>query len=216
MSDVGFASRKDIKAMVKRKRVTVNGEIISFSDCKINTATDTVAVDGQNVQLLRRVVCILNKPAGYVTSTDDPRDATVMELIPKDLLSMGVVPAGRLDKDTEGLLVLTNDGDLIHKLISPKSEIRKVYYAEHQGVVSDEDVKAFSDGIVLKDGTVCKSAILEEKEPGRALITITEGMYHQVKRMMASRNLHVTYLKRLEEGEFSIGNLKTGEFTEVP
>lgn len=214
LSDADFGSRKDLKALIKRGHVTVNGEVIRQPEAKVSEDC-TIAVDGQVVELLRTVVLLMNKPAGFVTSTDDPRDRTVMELVPEKYLKMGVVPAGRLDKDTEGLLVLTNDGNLIHNLISPKAEVKKVYYAEHEGIVSAQDIKAFEEGIVLKDGTVCKSAELKVLDEKSCTVTVTEGMYHLVRRMMASRNLHVTYLRRTAEGPYALDGIEPGQCIEI-
>ncbi len=215
LSDVGFASRKEIKTMVKRSQISVNGQIVKQCDLKVDTEKDSVEINGHKIELLRKIVGILNKPAGYVTSTEDPRDPTVMELIPEKYRLMGLVPAGRLDKDTEGLLVFTNDGDLIHKLISPKAKTLKVYFVRHDGIVTEEDIDAFSKGIELKDGTKCLPAELEVIDEHSCYVKINEGKYHQVRRMMASRQLHVEYLKRIKEGDFELGNLPCGEFIEL-
>ena len=163
----------------------------------------------------REVVCILNKPAGFVTSTEDDRNPTVMELLPQELLRQKVVPAGRLDKDTEGLLVFTNNGELLHKLISPKYEVPKVYYVEHEGDVTDSIIQRASDGVVLKDGTVCKSAVIERLGEGKSTICIREGMYHQVKRMYAALGLHVNYLRRIQIGGVKLGDLEVSKVREL-
>jgi 16S rRNA pseudouridine516 synthase len=128
---------------------------------------------------------------------------------------MDVKPVGRLDKATEGLLLFTNDGDLLHRLISPKKEIPKVYYARHEGTASDEDVQAFADGLTLRDGTVCLPAKLEPLGAGESLITVCEGKYHQVRRMMASRGMHVEYLERRQEGTLTLGDLPRGQTREL-
>ena len=154
---------------------------------------------------------MLNKPAGYVTATEDPRDQTVMELLPRELRVLDLKPVGRLDKATEGLLLFTNDGQLLHRLISPQKEIPKVYYAQHEGEATDADVQAFADGITLKDGTLCRRAVLEPLGPGQSRITVCEGKYHQVRRMMASRNMFVTYLQRQSEGGLELGQLPLGQ-----
>ena len=133
-----------------------------------------------------------------------------MELLPQDIRYLDLKPVGRLDKATEGLLLFTNDGDLLHRLISPKNQVPKVYYARHEGQAGEEDVRAFQEGLVLGDGTRCLSAKLEPLGPGESRITICEGKYHQVRRMMASRNMTVLYLERRQEGPLSLGELPRG------
>ena len=151
---------------------------------------------------------MLNKPAGCVTATVDAQHQTVVELLPPCYRDLN--PVGRLDKDTEGLLLLTDDGDLLHRLISPKKEVPKVYYARHEGTATDGDMQAFAQGLTLGDGTLCLPAKLEILGPGESLITVCEGKYHQVRRMMASRNMPVTYLERREEGPLSLEGLPRG------
>lgn len=206
-------SRKDVRKLVREKRIEVNGAPASSFDQKIKDE-DCVLVDGEPIIRKRRIVAVLNKPMGFVTSTEDPRDRTVMELVPRDWMKMGVFPVGRLDKDTEGLLIFTNDGVLAHTLISPKSGIEKEYYVEHTGCVKEEDIKAFKDGIVLDDETM-KPAILNKIENGKSRVIVTEGKYHQVRRMMASRGMDVTYLKRIREGGLMLGDIKEGEWREL-
>ena len=163
----------------------------------------------------RRVVLMLNKPAGFVTATEDKQDRTVMELLPENYKHMDLKPVGRLDKATEGLLLFTNDGDLLHRLISPKKEVPKIYYARHEGMASDEDVAAFEGGLTLRDGLECLPAKLEPLGPGESLITVCEGKYHQVRRMMASRNMTVLYLERRQEGCLTLGDLPRGSVREL-
>ena len=138
-----------------------------------------------------------------------------MELLPKQWAHLDLKPVGRLDKETEGLLLFTNDGDLLHRLISPKQEVPKVYYARHEGQAGETDVAAFAEGLVLRDGSVCRPAVLEPLGPGESLITVCEGKYHQVRRMMASRNMTVTYLQRRQEGPLSLGALSIGQAREL-
>ena len=208
LSDAGAASRKELKQMIKSGRVCVNGQVIKSPEYKVNEEKDSVTLDGEPV-CGGCIVIMLNKPAGYVTSTDDPRDPTVMELLPPEYRKL--CPVGRLDKETEGLLLFTNDGDLLHRLISPKHGVVKTYYAEHEGTAGEEDVKAFREGCLLRDGTKCLSAVLEPQEEGKSIIRVQEGKYHQVRRMMASRGMHVTYLKRVAEGMVSLDSLEIGK-----
>ena len=158
---------------------------------------------------------MLNKPAGFVTATEDPVERTVMELLPPEYRHLDVKPVGRLDKATEGLLLFTNDGDLLHRLISPKKEVPKVYYARHEGTAGEDDVLAFAEGLTLRDGTVCLPAKLEPIGSGESLVTVCEGKYHQVRRMMASRSMTVLYLERREEGPLTLGDLSRGAVREL-
>ena len=160
-------------------------------------------------------MAMLNKPAGFVTATEDKQDRTVMELLPPEYLRQEVKPVGRLDKATEGLLLFTNDGELLHRLISPKKEVPKVYYARHEGQAGEEDVAAFAAGLTLRDGTVCLPATLEPMGVGESRITVCEGKYHQVRRMMASRGMHVVYLERQAEGKLTLGDLPRGSVREL-
>ncbi len=214
ISEAGLCSRRDCERLARRGLITVNGLIVKNSAEKV--ADDAIIeLDGEPVARRREVVCIMNKPSGFVTSTDDDRNPTVMELLPDDMLRQKVVPAGRLDKDTEGLLVFTNNGELLHKLISPKHEIRKVYYVEHEGDVTAKEIEKAEKGIELKDGTVCKSAVIERLEEGKSTICIREGMYHQVKRMYAALGLHVNYLRRIQIGNLPLADLKPSEVREL-
>lgn len=215
LSDAGVASRKELKNMIRTGRVTVNGAVIREPESKADAGTDMICVDGCPIRRQRTVILMLHKPAGVVTSTEDPRDATVMELLPPEYQNLDIAPVGRLDKETEGLLLLTNDGQLAHQLISPKHRVPKVYEAEHDGQAGEADIKAFSEGLVLKDGTKCLPAKLEPLGPGHSRITVFEGKYHQVRRMMASRGMPVNYLIRVSEGPLELGNLARGACREL-
>ncbi len=215
LSEAGVASRKELKLIIKAGRVTVDGTVAKAPEMKVDEQTANVCVDGQPVGRQRTVVLMLHKPAGYVTSTDDPRDPTVMELIPEEYRYLDPKPVGRLDKETEGLLLFTNDGQLAHRILSPKSRVWKRYYAEHEGAAGEEDVTAFAVGITLKDGDVCLPARLIPQGAGKSLVEVCEGKYHQVRRMLASRGMPVTYLKRIAEGGLELGDLPLGEVREV-
>jgi len=210
LSEAGAASRKEIKEMVRAGRIAVNGMPAKTADQKIDEKTAVVTLDGEAVQAFRLVTIMLYKPAGYVTSTDDPRDQTVMELIPEEYKKLGVVPAGRLDKETEGLLLLTNDGALNHRITSPRHGVQKIYYAEHDGEATEADTAAFREGLTLRDGTVCLPAELQPLGPGKSFITVQEGKYHQVRRMMASRGMTVRYLRRDTEGGLTLAGMEKG------
>ena len=211
----GVGSRSQVKDILKAGRVTVDGVVERDNSRKVDAAVQSICLDGEVLGGRRRVVAMLNKPAGFVTATEDKNERTVMELLPQELLRQDVKPVGRLDKATEGLLLFTNDGDLLHKLISPKKEVPKVYYARHEGRATEEDVNAFAEGLTLRDGTVCLSAVLEPLGAGESLITVCEGKYHQVRRMMASRGMTVTYLERRMEGKLTLGDLERGKVREL-
>ena len=215
LCDSGAGTRSQVKAILKAGRVTGDGIPERDGSRKIDPAAQRVALDGEVLGGKRRMVVMLNKPAGYVTATEDARQKTVMELLPKEWAHLDLKPVGRLDKETEGLLLFTNDGDLLHRLIAPKQEVPKVYYARHEGCATEEDVAAFAAGLTLKDGTLCRSAVLEPLGAGESLITVCEGKYHQVRRMMASRGMTVTYLERRREGSLSLGDLPRGQAREL-
>ena len=215
LCDSGVGSRSQVKMILKAGRVTVDGVVERDNSRKIDPAGQTVCLDGEVLGGKRRMVVMLNKPAGYVTATEDKTEKTVMELLPPEIRKMDVKPVGRLDKATEGLLLFTNDGDLLHRLISPKKEVPKVYYARHEGTATQEDVAAFETGLTLGDGTKCLPAKLEILGEGESRITVCEGKYHQVRRMMASRNMPVIYLERQQEGGLSLDGLPRGAVREL-
>ena len=211
----GAGTRSQVKTILKAGRVTVDGAVEKDGSRKIDPDTQVVTLDGSILGGKRRLVVMLNKPAGYVTATEDARQKTVMELLPKQWAHLNLKPVGRLDKDTEGLLLFTNDGELLHRLISPKQAVPKVYYARHAGQAGAADVTAFAEGLTLGDGTVCLPAVLQPLGPGESLITVCEGKYHQVRRMMASRNMTVSYLERRQEGLLTLGDLPRGQAREL-
>ena len=211
LCEAGAGTRSQMKQILKSGRVTVDGSVERDGSRKIDPAVHKICLDGTQLQGRYMLVAMLNKPAGFVTATQDRQERTVMELLPPELLAQDVKPVGRLDKATEGLLLFTNDGDLLHRLISPRKEVPKVYYARHEGTATEEDVAAFAAGLTLGDGTKCLPAELNPIGAGESLITVCEGKYHQVRRMMASRNMPVTYLERQKEGPLSLGGLSRGQ-----
>ena len=215
LCDSGAGTRSQVKLMLKAGRVTVDGKVEKDNSRKIDPETQIICLDGAVLGGKRRIVLMLNKPEGYVTATEDKTDSTVMELLPEEYKHLDVKPVGRLDKATEGLLLFTNDGDLLHRLISPKKEVPKVYYARHEGTAGEADIAAFAGGLTLRDGLNCLPAKLEPLGPGESLITVCEGKYHQVRRMMASRNMTVLYLERRQEGRLTLGKLPRGQVREL-
>ena len=214
LSDSGAGTRSQVKQILKAGRVTVDGAVVTDGSRKIDPSA-CVCLDGDPLGGKRRVVVMLNKPEGFVTATEDKKERTVMELLPREFSAMDLKPVGRLDKATEGLLLFTNDGELLHRLISPKRQVPKVYYARHEGSATEADVAAFHEGIILANGEKCLSAVLKPMGEGQSEITVCEGKYHQVRRMMASRNLPVIYLERRQEGPLVLGDLGRGEVREL-
>ena len=208
LSEAKVASRKELRNIIRAGRVQVDGKTAAGPQEQVRE-DQNITLDGKPVRLPGRLVLMLHKPAGFVTSTEDPRDRTVMELIPEAYRALGLKPVGRLDKETEGLLLFTNDGDLSHRLTSPKHQVEKEYYAETEAPVDAEDVAAFQAGVSLRDGTVCLPATLVPEETG-CRVVVREGKYHQVRRMLASRGKPVTYLRREREGGLALGALEIG------
>ena len=198
LSEAGVASRKELRAMIRAGRVTVDGAAVTDESRKFDETAVRVTVDGSPVRLRGPVLILLHKPAGYLTAADDPKAKTVMDLVPEAYRKPGVMPVGRLDKDTEGLPLLT-----------------KRYYAEHEGTAGPADVRAFEAGLVLADGLHCLPAKLTPLGPGRSVVEVQEGKYHQVRRMLASRGLPVTYLRREAEGRLTLGDLPLGQTKEL-
>ena len=214
LSEAGVESRRKIKEVIRSGRVTVNGETVRVPDQKIDETTAVVTLDGEIIgRGDRTVVVMLHKPAGCVTAASDTMHQTVMEYLPERYRRL--MPIGRLDKETEGLLLFTNDGDLAHRLLSPKRGIEKTYYAEHAGTATQEDIDAFAEGCVLKDGTKCLPAVLEPLGEGKSLVRVREGKYHQVRRMLAGRDKPVSYLRRISEGSLELGDLPVGMTREL-
>ena len=199
LAATGRWSRKEARELIRAGRVWVDGSVCRAPEAKVDEAAP-VSVDGADIGAHGPVYLMLNKPAGVVSSTDEPGARTVLDLLGEEYQNIGLFPAGRLDKDTEGLLLLTNDGPLAHRLLAPRSHVDKVYYVEVDGALDENDAEAVCAGVTLADGYVCLPGELELLSGNRALITLREGKYHQVKRMLASRGKPVVYLKRVRFG----------------
>lgn len=207
----GRWSRKEARQLCRQGRVTAEG-VQARAEDKVSEGT-VLAVDGQAVEGERTVWLMLHKPAGVVSATEDREQPTVLSLLPERYRRMELFPVGRLDKDTEGLLLLTNDGALAHELLSPKKHVEKVYYTEVEGELTQDDVDAFGAGMTLADGTRCQSAGLRLLGGNRGEVTLREGKYHQIKRMLAGRGKPVRYLKRIAFGPLRLDEeLKMGEW----
>lgn len=216
---LGEGTRSEIKAMVRAGRVTVDGRAAKDAGMQVCGETDDIRLDGR--ALYYKAVChvMLNKPSGVLTAARDKKQKTVMDLLPPMYAAMGAMPAGRLDKDTEGLLVITSDGQLAHRIISPKHEVGKVYYARLDGELTDEDVAALEAGIHIRDADGefdARPAQIDRDGGDAAYIRVTEGKYHQVKRMFAARGKQVVYLKRMAIGGLALDpDLQPGEWREL-
>lgn len=198
-------SRKEVQKLIKSGAVSVNGEICKKIDFKADTENDEITVNGQALNYQKYVYIMMNKPAGVVSATTDNHDRTVIDILPPEFKRKGLFPAGRLDKDTEGLLIITDDGDFAHRMLSPKKHVYKKYVAKVDADITEETIKRFEEGIVFADGTKCMPAKLElEKNSDKktGIVTICEGKFHQVKKMFIYCGINVVHLQRI-----SIGNL---------
>lgn len=202
LADCGIASRRDIKKMIQKSRVWVDGVPEKNAACHVDPIGQVIMVDGQRLYWKQTFVFLLNKPRGVITATEDKKLPTVMDILPERMQRMNLVPVGRLDRDTEGLLLLTNDGVLAHTLLTPKKHVDKLYEAVLDKMPDLDAEKRFQEGLVLADGTVCRPAVLERVICGvpTACVTLVEGKFHQVKRMLQAVGSHVVALKRLRMG----------------
>ena len=207
LAHTGFGTRKEVKELIKKRLVTVDNKVITKSNLHVNPDEQVIEVNKQNVHYQKYVYIMLHKPPNYLSATVDPYDQTVLDLIPHEYQHYDLSPVGRLDKDTEGLLLLTNDGQLNHALTSPNREIYKTYFAKVNGKVSDNHIEQFREGIILDDGYKTKKAYLEIVKSdaiSEIKLAICEGKFHQVKRMFRAINMEVLYLKRLRIGELQL------------
>lgn len=220
LSNLGYGTRKEIKKVIKNGAVSVNGSVVKDANIKVDPYEDSIFVAGEEIIYREFIYLIMNKPAGVISATFDNRDETVVDLLHPEHQIFEPFPVGRLDKDTVGLLLLTNDGELNHKLISPKSGVNKIYFAHINAPITEADIKAFEKGITLDDGYKCMPGKLEiiENLDGMAKVhvTIQEGKFHQVKRMFEARDKKVTYLRRVKFGNIDIDeSLEEGEYREL-
>ena len=219
LASQGTLSRRDVKEIVKKGRVSINGKVVRDSAVKVDLNTDEVAVDGERIILKKHIYIMMNKPQGVISASDSENDETVVDLVPDNLFRKGLFPAGRLDKDTTGFVLITDDGDFAHKILSPKNHIFKTYLARLEHDLTKSDIEKLEKGITLQDGTILKEAKVEIVEQGESpliKIMICEGKYHQVKRMFAATGNKVIALHRSKMGELSLDlSLKPGECREI-
>lgn len=220
ISNLGYGSRKEIKALVKKGLVKVDGEIVKDNGLLIDPEKSVININGEDLFYREYIYLMMNKPDGVISATYDNREETVIDLLEVEHQVFNPFPVGRLDKDTVGLLLLTNDGELNHRLISPKWHVDKVYYAKIDKAVDEKDIEAFKNGITLDDGYKCKEGKLEiissSDEGAEVMVTIQEGKYHQLKRMFEALGKTVVYLKRTEFGGLPLDQeLEEGEYREL-
>lgn len=206
LAGTGRWSRREVKLLVRQGLVRLNGAAAGSAEEKCDPETAVITVNGETVVLRRFTYVLLHKPGGVLTATEDRRQETVMELLPQELRRVGLAPVGRLDKDTEGLLLLTNDGELTHRLLSPKYHVDKRYFARVDGHLTAAHAEAFAKGMTLGDGLKCLPARLEILPDSGCIVTVREGKFHQVKRMLAACGAPVVYLKRLSMGPLVLGD----------
>ena len=208
-------SRKEVQKLIKSGAVKLNGEICKKCEQKIDPEKDIVTVNGQAVNYSKYIYIMMNKPQGVLSACNDKHTPTVIDLVPQEMQRKGLFPAGRLDKDTEGLLIITDDGDFAHIMLSPKKHVDKKYVAQLDNEITDETIKAFENGIIFADGTKClpaKLEIMDKNSPKTGLVTICEGKFHQVKKMFICCGLNVVHLKRISIGGLELdGNLHSGD-----
>lgn len=207
IASTGRYSRREVKTLVREGRVLVDGRIAASAEDKCDPLTARISVNGEELFYREHTYVMLHKPAGVLSATEDGRGETVLDLLAPEYRKIGLFPVGRLDKDTEGLLLLTNDGALAHDLLAPKKHVDKVYFVRTEGALAPEDCAAFAAGMTLGDGLKCLPAgleILRSGERSEALVTLREGKFHQIKRMLAARGKPVAYLKRLSMGPLTL------------
>ena len=212
--ECGIGSRKEVKKIIDNKLVSVNNKIISSSKENVDEEKDIVKYRDEIIKYKKFRYYILNKKSGYITAVDDPRDKTVMDLLPEWVIKKDLAPVGRLDKDTEGLLLLTNDGQLNHRLLSPKSHVDKTYYAELEKNISEDDLEKLRNGVDI-GGYMTMPALAEKIEDKKIHLTIKEGKFHQVKKMLEAVENKVVYLKRISFGNLKLNDMELGEVREV-
>ena len=219
LAHMGFGTRKEVKILIKSKAIQVNDAIVKDSSMHVDELKDNVTVYGDLVKYKEFIYLMMNKPPGVISATEDSRDQTVIDLLDDDVRHFEPYPVGRLDKDTVGLLLLTNDGALTHRLLSPNKDVPKVYYAKVEGVVDESDITAFSNGVILDDGYHTKPGILNILTSGpisEIELSITEGKFHQVKRMFEAVGKTVVYLKRMSMGALVLDEaLSEGSYREL-
>lgn len=213
--ECGIGSRTEVKKILGNGQVKVNGVITKSSKEQIDETKDKITCKNEELEYKEFRYYVMHKPSGYITAIDDYREKTVMEVLPEWVIRKDLFPVGRLDKDTEGLLLFTNNGRLSHELLSPKKHVDKIYEVYLRESISDENIKKLESGVIILDNYFTKEAKVNKVEDKIIELTITEGKYHQVKEMLKAVGNEVVYLKRLSFGKLELGNLKKGEVIEI-
>lgn len=213
--ECGIGSRTEVKKILGNGQVKVNGAIIKSPKEQIDEIKDKITCKNEDLEYKEFRYYVMHKPSGYITAIEDYKEKTVMEILPEWVIRKDLFPVGRLDKDTEGLLLFTNNGRLSHDLLSPKKHVDKIYEVHLRESISDENIKKLESGVIILDNYFTKEAKVNKVEDNKILLTITEGKYHQVKEMLKAVGNEVVYLKRLSFGKLELGSLKKGEVIEI-
>lgn len=214
LTECGVGSRKEVKKLIDSKRITLNGEYVKSPQIHIDYEKDIIMYDGNRLEYKEFRYYVLNKKAGYITATEDVREKTVMELLPDWVIKKDLTPVGRLDKDTEGVLLFTNNGKLAHELLSPKKHIKKIYYALLEKEIGDESIEKLKQGVDI-GGYITQPAEVKKISTNEIHLTISEGKFHQVKKMLIAVGNKVEYLKRIKFGKISLNDMELGEVIEI-
>jgi len=219
LSNLGYGSRKDVGIIIRKGMVLLDGKIVKDCSCQVNPINSIIIIEGKQLNYRKHIYIMMNKPQGVISATYDGRHKTVINLLSEEFANIDLFPAGRLDIDTEGFILLTNDGDFAHEILSPKKHVPKTYFAKVNGLVGDKDTEKFKDGIVIDDGYKCLSAelkVLKSGEVSEIELTIFEGKFHQVKRMFEALGKEVVYLKRIAMGGLKLDEkLELGQCREI-
>lgn len=215
LTECGIGSRSEVKKFIASKKINVNGIAAKNGDIKIDESLDCIEFNGNKLEYKQFRYYVMNKPAGYITATEDKREKTVMDILPEWVIKKDLFPIGRLDKDTEGLLLFTNDGEFSHKILSPKNHVEKEYFVTLEKNISDEDLKKIESGVTIEGGYLTKESKSERVSEKEILLTIVEGKFHQVKQMMEAVQNRVVYLKRVRFADVVLGNMEIGSVKEI-
>ncbi len=215
LTECGVGSRSEVKKLMAMKKISVNGEIPKNSDIKIDESKDKIEFNGMELQYKKFRYYLMNKPAGVITATEDKREKTVMDILPDWVIKKELFPVGRLDKDTEGVLIFTNDGEFSHKILSPKNHVEKEYFVVLEKSISDEELKKVENGVIIEGGYNTKESKTKRVSDNEILLTIVEGKFHQVKQMMEAVENKVTYLKRVRFADIVLGDVEFGAVIEI-
>lgn len=215
LTECGVGSRSEVKKLMAMKKITVNGTVPKNGDIKIDEIKDKVEYNGKELQYKEFRYYVMNKPAGVITATEDKKEKTVMDILPEWVIQKDLFPIGRLDKDTEGVLLFTNDGEFSHKILSPKNHVEKEYFVVLEKFISDEEMKKLESGVTIEGGYNTKESKTKRVSENEILLTIVEGKFHQVKQMMEAVGNRVTYLKRVRFAEVKLVNMEIGSVIEI-